>query len=199
MTRTAAAFAFVLLAACARSEEASMGPLDSNQTQKVETVRPERDDQEVALGAWRETLQDEQRALEFGPTGAAPLFSLRCDARRGVLLQRHGLAPSGDLPVMRVSVVGATRQLALTGSSGPNPMLRAALGAGDPLLAALGRAAGPIAIRVGDAPPLNLPPSPLIGTYIGQCANGETTRGAGTNADGNTTAPAANATAGAGD
>ena len=82
---------------------------------------PIADDEEVALGAWRETLQDEQRVLEFGPTGAPPLFSLRCDARRGVLLQRHGLASAGDLPVMRVSVGSEARQLAVTGTGGANP------------------------------------------------------------------------------
>ena len=73
MNRITAAFALVLLAACARSEDAVLLPLDNNQAEAaVETVRPDRDDQELALGAWRETLQDEQRALEFGPTGAPP-------------------------------------------------------------------------------------------------------------------------------
>ena len=140
MTRTAALLSLILLGACARSEEARLDSNDANQAgQRVETVRPDRDDDEVALGAWREGLQDEQRVLEFGPTGAPPLFSLRCDARRGVLLQRHGLAPSGDLPVMRVSVGNEARQLAVTGTSGPNPMLRVALSGSDSLLAALGR------------------------------------------------------------
>lgn len=198
MTRTTAVFALLLLAACARSEEASMVPTDTNQaTPKVETVRPERDDQEVALGAWRETLQGEQNVIEFGPDGAAPLFSLRCDARRGVLLQRHAPA-SGALPVMRVSVGGDTRQLAATSIAAPNPMLRGALAAGDPLLAAIGRATGPIAISVGDAAPLNLPGSPLIGAYIALCASGE---GADTEAAaaGNNAAAASNAAADAGD
>jgi len=197
MTRAATALALLLLAAaCARSEDASMGPTDSNQAvQKVETVRPERNEDEVQLGEWRETLQEDQRALEFGPTGAPPLFSLRCDSRRGVLLQRHGLTTSGDLPVMLVSVGSETRRLAVTGSGGPNPMLRAALNASDQLLAVLGRAAGPIAIRIGDSPPLNLPPSPLIGTFIGQCATGEITRPGPADADGNATVPAANVAA----
>jgi hypothetical protein len=197
MTRTAALLSLILLGACARSEEARMDPNDANQAgQRVETVRPDRDDDEVALGAWREGLQEEQRVLEFGPTGAPPLFSLRCDARRGVLLQRHGLVPSGDLPVMRVSVGNEARQLAVTGTSGPNPMLRVALSGSDSLLAALGRATAPFTIRVGDSAPLNLPPSPLIATYVAGCASGEATRPAA--ADGNSAAPAANAT-GAGD
>ena len=197
MTRAAPIFVLLLLAACARSEDASMGPADGNQAvQKVETVRPERDDEELALGEWRESLQEEQQALEFGPTGAPPLFSLRCDARRGILLQRHGLTPSGDLPVMLISVGSETRRLAVTGSGGPNPMLRAALNASDQLLTILGRAATPIAVRIGDSPPLNLPPSPMIGAYIAECASGEAARGTG--AAGNSAATA-NEAASAGD
>ena len=120
MTRAPVAIALLLLAAaCARSEDATLEPADANQAlEKVETVRPDNADDEVALGEWRDSLQDEQRALEFGPMGAAPLFSLRCDARRGVVLQRHGLAASGDLPVMLISVGSKTRRLAVTGSAG---------------------------------------------------------------------------------
>lgn len=187
MSRAAPAFALLLLAACARSEDASLGPADSNQAvQAVETVRPERDDEEVALGGWRDTLQEDQRALEFGPAGAPPLFSLRCDARRGVLLQRHGQTPAGDLPVMLVSVGSETRRLAVTAGDGPIPMLRAALNASDQLLGILSRAETPITVRIGDSPPLVLPPAPAIGTYISGCASGTAERPA----EGNEAAPA---------
>jgi hypothetical protein len=174
MNRKAFALAIVLAAgACARSEEANLLPADSNGSTRVaEQVRPERDDQEPALGAWRETLQDEQRALEFGPAGAPPLFSLRCDARRGLLLQRHGLEAASDLPVMLVSVGSETRRLAVTAGEGPLPMLRATLNSSDSLTGFLSRATGPIAIRIGDSPPLILPASPAIGTYIAQCVSG---------------------------
>lgn len=196
MNRKAVAIILVTLAACARSEDAVLLPIDNNQAAKVETVRPDRDEQEIAIGAWRESLQDDQPALEFGPAGAPALFSLRCDARRGVLLQRHGPAPTGELPVMRVSVGSASRQLAVTSTSGATPMLRAALAPSDPLLATLASATGPIAIRVGDSASLNLPPDPAIGSYIGRCANGEAPAaadaGASTNAAANQSAPQGN-------
>jgi hypothetical protein len=197
MTRASPILILLLLAACARSEDATMLPAEGNQaTRTVESVRPERDDDELALGEWRETLQDEQQALEFGPTGAPPLFSLRCDARRGILLQRHGLEPSGDLPVMLISVGSETRRLAVTGSSGANPMLRAAVPASDALTAAIGRAVTPITVRLGDSAPLNLPPSPMIGAHIAQCASsGASGRGSG-DADGNGAATANAADAG---
>ena len=173
MIRHALPFAFVLLAGCARSEEANLLPADTNGSTRVaEQVRPERADESPALGGWRDTVQDTQRALEFGPQGAPPLFSLACDARRGLLLQRHGIQPAGDLPVMLVSVGSETRRLAVTGGDGPIPMLRASLSPSDELATNLSRAAAPIAIRIGDSPPLILPPSQLIGTYISQCASG---------------------------
>lgn len=163
----------VLAAGCARSEDASLLPSNGNEgARTVETVRPERDEDEPALGEWRATLQEDQRAIEFGPRGAAPLFSLACDARRGLLLQRHGLEAAGDLPVMLVSIGSETRRLAVTGGDGPIPMLRASLNGSDTLVAAFSRTTTPIAIRIGDAAPLILPASPMIGTYIGECQSG---------------------------
>ena len=173
MIRSALPFAFILLAGCARSEEANLLPADTNGSSRMASpVRPERPDEEPALGAWRDTIQDTQHALEFGPQGAPALFSLACDGRRGLQLQRHGLQPAGDLPVMMVSVGSEARRLAVTGGDGPIPMLRASLSPSDQLAVNLSRAAEPIAIRIGDTPPLILPPSPLIGTYISQCQSG---------------------------
>jgi hypothetical protein len=163
----------VLTAGCARSEDASVVVADANQSgPTVEQVRPDRDADEPALGEWREALQGEQRVIEFGPSGAPPLFSLGCDARRGLLVQRHGIEPSGDLPVMLVTIGSETRRLAVTGGDGPIPMLRATLGGADPLPASLGRAAGPITVRIGDSAPLILPPSQLIGAYVARCSGG---------------------------
>jgi hypothetical protein len=173
MIRSALPFALVLLAGCARSEEANLLPADTDGNSRMtEQVRHERTDEEPAIGAWRDTMQDTQHALEFGPQGAPPLFSLACDERRGLLLQRHGIQPAGDLPVMLVSVGSETRRLAVTGGDGPIPMLRASLSPSDQLAVNLSRATERIAIRIGDSSPLILPPSPLIGTYIGQCESG---------------------------
>lgn len=163
----------VLIAGCARSEDASLVPSGDNQSaRRVEQVRPERDEEEPALGEWRATIQGEQRAIEFGPRGAAPLFSIACDARRGLVLQRHGSEPAGDLPVMLISVGSETRRLAVTAGDGPIPMLRASLNGSDTLVAALARTTTPIAIRIGDSAPLILPASPTIGGYIRECQSG---------------------------
>lgn len=165
--------ALLLLAGCARSEEANFVSVDNAAAQAVETVNSsEGDDEEIALGAWRASVLGDQPTLEFGPSGAPALFSLACDSRHGLLLQRHGAAPSGDLPAMLVTIGSETRRLALTNTTGPLPMLRSTLQPGDPFLAILTGAGVPIIIRIGDTPPLVLPPSPMIADYVSQCSGG---------------------------
>lgn len=165
--------ALVLLAACARSEDASV-VIDNNELQEVEQVRtPEQDDGDVALGNWRQTLQDDNEALEFGPMGTAPLFSLRCDARRSLSLQLHGAAATGDLPVMLVTIGSETRRLAVTNAGGAVPLLRATVGPTDPLVETLASAESPITVRVGDTLPLVIPPDPAVGSFLARCLRGE--------------------------
>jgi hypothetical protein len=161
----------LLLAACARSEDASTLPMDSNgSSTAVEQVRPTaQETQDIAIGEWRQSLQDDVQALEFGPEGTPPLFSLRCDERRGVLLQRHGVPPEGDLPMMLVTIGNETRRLAITNVGGTVPMLRAALTPRDPLLRQLGQVSTPITVRIGDTPPLVLPPNSVIGDFVSRC------------------------------
>src|SRR5688572_25440330 len=175
----------VLLAGCARSEDASVVAAN-DELQAVEQVRtPEQDDQTLAIGAWRETLQDDNNALEFGPNGAPPLFSLRCDARRSVFLQHHGSAQAGDLPMMLVTVGSETRRLAVTGVAGPPPMLRASLSASDTLINILGSSTTPITVRIGDTEPLVLPPAPGVGAFLTRCGSGSAQPAAGQAAESN--------------
>lgn len=173
MTRFALPLAFVLLAGCARSEQAQYTQFDNNASLSVNAPLADTDDDEVAIGAWRLGLQDTQSVLEFGPTGSAPAFSIGCDGRRNLLLQRHGAAPPGDLPVMLITVGSETRRLAVVSTGGAIPMLRATLPANDTFRGVLIGATSPIIVRVGDSERLVLPRSPTIGAYAAQCASGE--------------------------
>ncbi len=173
MVRIAFPIAFaILLAGCARSEDASVVADNNGVTASVERVRaPQLEEDEVALGAWRDSLQDEFAALEFGPEGAPPVFSLRCDGRRGAFLQRHGAVLAGDLPTMLVTVGSDTRRFAVTSAGGTIPMLRATLTQGDPFRQTLSTADSPIVIRIGDSPPLSLPHNERIGAFLDGCAS----------------------------
>lgn len=162
----------ILLAGCARSEDASVVADSNGVTHSVERVRPAQlDEDDLALGTWRDSLQDEFAALEFGPDGAPPVFSLRCDGRRGAFLQRHGAALAGDLPTMLVTVGSDTRRFAVTSAGGSIPILRATLTSGDPFRQTLTTADSPIVVRIGDSPPLALPPSERIGAFLDGCAS----------------------------
>ncbi len=176
MKRIAVPLCLALLAACARTEDASIDPGESNESYSaVERVRIGGDDeQEPALGEWRNALQEDQPALEFGPQGTAPLLSIVCGDRGGLLLQRHGAVASGPAPMMSVTVGGQSRQLPVTAVPGATPMLRASIPAGDALLAQLAEADAPIALRSGDGTPLILPQNPLIGEFARTCAGGGT-------------------------
>lgn len=162
----------LLLAACARSEEASMVQPDSKQGyNRVNAVRtPEQDDREPAIGQWRAALQEERQALEFGPMGTEPLFSLLCmPSGGGVLLQRHGGVPTGALPVMQVTIGEVTEQVPVTVGGGTIAMLRGELAPTSRLAGRMATAAQPILIRLDDASPLILPPSPLVTDYLRSC------------------------------
>jgi hypothetical protein len=198
MARSALVIALIALAGCARSEDASL-LADANDTMPAIERRadPDAGAEEIAVGEWREATQDQLPALEFGAPGVAPQFSLRCDDRRGLMLQRHSNAPSGDTPTMLVTVGREARRLAVTAPGGTVPMLRASLPSGDPMIATIAGAAVPIEIRINDAPPLVLPPGPAIAIFVGRCTSTGTAPAA---AETNTSAEAepANAAAPAG-
>ncbi len=198
----APAAALALLAGCARSEEASLVPPDGkegyNQVKSVGT--PEEDDREPAIGQWRSSLQENVQALEFGPMGTEPLFSLLCTGNRSVLLQRHGGIPAGPIPVMQISKGELNERLQPAAGGGAIQMLRVETPLGSPLAEMVAAGGEPLMIRLGDGVPLVLPSSPLIGDYLRGCATGGGLpvgqgRPAGQQqpaAGGNTAAPAAN-------
>jgi hypothetical protein len=199
----APAIVVALLAGCARSEDASLVPPDSkegyNQVGKVGT--PEEDDREPAIGQWRASLQENVQALEFGPMGTEPLFSLLCTGNRSVLLQRHGGAPAGPIQAMQFSRGEQNERLQPTAGGGMIPMLRVDAPLDSPLAEMIAAGGEPLMIRLGDGAPLVLPPSALVGDYLRSCANAPKlpvsqggTVGTGQPA-GNAAAPAANAAA----
>ena len=199
----APAIAMALLAGCARSEDASLVPPDGkegyNQVSSVGT--PEEDDREPAIGQWRASLQENVQALEFGPMGTEPLFSLLCTGSRSVLLQRHGGAPAGPIQVMQLSKGDFSERLQPTAGGGTIPMLRVEVPLGSPVAEMVASGGEPLMIRLGDGAPMVLPPSPMIGDYLRSCATARAlpviqggTAGS-QQPGGNAAAPAANAAA----
>lgn len=171
MNRILLPLTVLLIAGCARSEEASLIPPDSNQgyNQVGKVGTPEQDDKEPAIGQWRASLQENVQALEFGPMGTGPLFSLLCTGNRSVLLQRHGGAPAGPLPAMQISIGDVNERLPVTAGGGTIPMMRAEVALSSPIATALGASGQPLSIRSEDGAPLIIPPSPMIQDYLRRC------------------------------
>jgi hypothetical protein len=170
--KPAAFLTLILLAACARSEDASVRPEESNES-AVERVRATGgDDQETALGEWRMALQGERQALEFGPRGSTALITMVCGERNGLVLQRRGALPPGSSTTLSVSVGGQGRQLPVTAGTGAVATQNSSIPPGDELIQLMASAAAPISLRFGDGTPLLLPPDPLIGRFAQSCAGG---------------------------
>jgi hypothetical protein len=172
MLRLATLSALALLAGCARSEEAHYAQ-PSNILPPAIDNGTGADDEDLTVGTWQTAIQGDQPALEFGPVGAAARFSFSCDARRNLLLQWPGAAPSGDLPNLLVTVGSETRRLAVAAVTGGPPLLRGTLAPNDPFVRVLSGAAARIVVRIGDTPPLVMPSSPTIAAYIQQCVSGQ--------------------------
>jgi hypothetical protein len=176
VSRAAALAAILALAACAKSEEASLVPPQEDEGYNMvdpvsSTVVAEG---EVALGEWARSLQDEQPALTFGPPSTEPLFSLRCDTGDGLLVQRHGVIAQPGLNMMLVEAGGREpRRLAVNPVEGPLPLLRGAVQPGAELATELASAQDRITVRIGNGEPLVMPASALIGEFVRSCSEGE--------------------------
>lgn len=171
MIRPALLSCIVLLAGCARSEEARYAQVENVQLPAVNSGDPS--DNALTIGTWQNGLQQDRPVLEFGPVGAPARFSIGCDDRRNLLLLWPGATPGGDLPAMQLQVGSETKRLPVVSEAGAAiPMLRATLAPNDPFVRELAGARTRITARVGDAEQLAMPPSPAIGTYIQQCASG---------------------------
>jgi len=196
--RRALTIAILLLAGCARSEDASV-TVDMNRI--APDIAPRNSvEEEIAAGAWRESAQENSSALEFVDGESQPLFSFRCAEGGGLMLQRHGAGQTGGNATIAMSVGRERRDL--QASIAAPGLLRATLGAGDPLLAALGGAATPIGVRAVGMAPLLLPPGPQVTAFVTRCAPSQTpvavpvAGGAGNSAaPANASAPATNGAA----
>ena len=157
------------LAACADSEAPDAVPANDNGAYNVvEQVRaPLRDEVPPTIGQWIETMRDDAPALQFGAPNTEPLFSIGCDGRGGIRLDRHGIVATGT-DMMGISIGSASRRLAVNPVPGPLPMLRSTVPAQDELLEQLAKSPA-FKVTVGDSPELALPASAIVGEFVTRC------------------------------
>lgn len=111
----------------------------------------------LSPGTWTYRREGNGSVALFGPVGAAPTLSLRCDPGAGrVTLSRPGVG-AGSATVRTSSSV---RALALT--AGADGQASASLGARDGLLDAMGFSRGRFIVEMAGQPPLVVPAWPEI-------------------------------------
>lgn len=179
--------ALAVLAGCADSEPPDAAQTDESGAYNMVapvTAKFEAEEAAPAIGEWRRSMLEEQPALLFGPAGTEPLFSIRCAAGGGVLLQRHGAIAIGSGEQMKIAFGVQAEQRNVEAVQGPPPLLRAVLGSDDALVAQIADARQPMAVAIGDEPALVMKPDPLIGEFVRSCggekaaSGGEAAKGA---------------------
>ena len=127
---------------------------------------------EGAAGRWSSGTVEGKPALLFEQAGSGTAFSISCDDRGGLVLQRRGVLATGGLRMMEVTFAGETRRLAVNELETGQPVLQAIIPYSDELISRLKSVQAPLVIAAGDAGPLTLPASPEVGRLVSNCAQG---------------------------
>lgn len=176
MRKSAILFLPLLLLACAEGTEpdalTAEGDEPYNMIDPVPAPLPGPGDGDRA-GAWRKTAEDGRAGLLFAPADGEPIFGMFCDTPGGLVLERHGLMPSGEIGMMSLSAGASRQMLAINPVSDGDPVLRAIVPFNDPLLARLREAPVDVTVAIGEGEPLTLPASPLVPELVAACAGEE--------------------------
>ena len=160
----------VLATACAKSEPADQ---ISEEALNAAGPAPQTDgalaEDPVTPGSWEASAQGESQAVIFrGPEGER-LFSVACDLRGGLVVQRPGLIARGNLALMQLRTADVVRRLAVNAAAGEQPQVEARAPYNDQLTAALLSFDEPLEVRYEGQDTLLLPPSPVVGDLVRTC------------------------------
>ncbi len=139
---------------------------DPNATATIDLVPA---DDRTTSGTWASAGSPETPLTEFHtPTGKI-LFSVGCDMRGGLLLQRHGFVARANVGLMQFRTGADVRRLAVTTTSGDQPLVQARAPYNDQMIPALIRYDKPLEVRVEGLETLILPPSPAVRKLVRTC------------------------------
>jgi hypothetical protein len=157
--------AAVLLSGCARTEEAEERQADDTANQaQLNAAAGESDG--LTKGAW---AVGSEASFE-GASGAVELV-IRCDQRRGLIIQRPGLVPRGQLALLQLRTGGVVRRLAVTAPIGGSAGIEAVVPYNDQLIEPLMRFDDPLEVRFAGLDTLQLPPSWQVAGFVRDCQN----------------------------
>lgn len=168
--RTLMLIAALALTACARSE-----PVDEDFGEDVEVPANAlaeslaETEEATRSGNWLPGAEGAAQSIAFQAPDGEVLFSMRCDERGGLILQRPGLITRGNLALMQLRTGDVVRRLAVTTSAGASPQVRASVPYNDQLIGALMTFDEPLEVRVEGLETVVLPPSPAVGALVRTC------------------------------
>ena len=153
----------VLLAGCARTEPADQSQSDESpdalaQSNAAQDVEP------LDQGEW--TVGSE---ASFEGASGNVLLVIRCDERRGLIVQRPGLVPRGQLALLQLRTGGVVRRLAVTASVSGTPRIEAVVPYNDQLIGPLMRFDQPLEVGFPGLETLHLPPSWKVAGFVRDC------------------------------
>lgn len=162
------------LAACARSSEPDPTPTEDGGPYDMidPTAAPVGTQPNLvapAIGTWRQAQLRGQPALLFSSSAGAPALALLCDERKGLVIERRGVLPTGERDLMEIRFGSATGSYAVNQPVDGEVVLRAAIPFNDRMLAQLRETQAPLTVRVGEGEPLTLPADPAVGTLVRTC------------------------------
>ena len=169
----AAAVGGALLAGCAPERRVVPTPAPARTPRPAPLPPPPpppADWRDVAItpGTWSYRPESGGSSASFGPAGASPLLTLRCERPAGrVTLARAGAAES-TVPLTVTTTTGA-RAFSATPQAGAVPQLALALAPRDPLLDAMAFSRGRFMVEAPGLPTLYLPTWPEVARVVEDC------------------------------
>jgi hypothetical protein len=156
-----------MIAGCARTEPASenAGEDVAAPALQQEAGAGER----TTPGNWEASAQGESQSVTFRGRQGETLFTIACDLRGGLVVQRPGLVARGNLALMQLRTSDVVRRLAVNAGSGPQPMVEARVPYNDQLIPGLLSFDEPLEVRYEGLENLDLPPNPIVGDLVRTC------------------------------
>ena len=182
-------FTAAIVTACAQTEPAETNARDN--LQQIEQPTLDNAEDPTTPGNWEAGAQGEAQSVAFRNPDGETIFTISCDLRGGLVVQRPGLIARGNLALMQMRTADVVRRLAVNAATGQQPQVEARVPYNDEVIAALMRFDEPLEVRYEGLETLVLPPNPLVGDLVRTC---QQTNSAGTRAADQPDRPAESAT-----
>ena len=160
-------FTAAFLAACAQTEPAETAAADDVQEVELPTLDTAEDP--TTPGNWEAGAQGEAQSVAFRNPDGQAVFTISCDLRGGLVVQRPGLVARGNLALMQLRTADVVRRLAVNAGNSGEPQVEARVPYNDEMIAALMRFDEPLEVRYEGLETLVLPANPLVGGLVRTC------------------------------